>query len=141
MVIGLLHALEQFLEAHAFKVRVAHAGFVVPRVFRVQLTLEAPEHVVCIHVARGFEVVGGVELDVVAQMKCIGQAVVTDFPGSGERWHDLGGAGLEVHQAVEHGFGGGIGGDGRGVQDRVKTLRAGFGADHQGFGRYADSHA
>ena len=37
--------------------------------------------------------------------------------------------------------GGGVSGHGRGVQDRVETLRAGFGADHQRFGRNADRDA
>ncbi len=135
VVVGLRYALEQFLEAHAFKVRVAHVGLVVPRVVRVQLALEAPKHVVGIHVARGFEVVGGVELDVVTQVERVGQAIGADFwQGFGQRGDHFGGAGLEVHQAVEHGFGSGVSRHGGGVQDRVKTFRAGFGADHQRFG-------
>ena len=142
VIVGLLDALEQFLEAHAFKVRVAHVGLGVPRVFRVQLALEAPKHVVGVQVARGFEVVGGVELDVVTQVEGVGQAVGADLREVfGQRRDHFGGAGLEVHQAVEHSFGGGVGGDGRGVQDRIETFRTGFGADHQRFGRNANRHA
>ena len=52
---------------------------------RVQLTLEAPDHVIGIHVAGRFEVFGGVKLDAFAQMERVGQAVIADVPRLGQR--------------------------------------------------------
>ncbi|MNS24935.1 hypothetical protein D3C72_568160 [compost metagenome] len=106
---------------------------------RVQLTLEAPDHVVGIHVAGRLEVFGGVELDAFTQMERVAQAVFADVPGVGQCRNHVGGTGLEVRQAIEDGFGHGIGGDCSGVLDHVEAFRAGFGANHQGLGRNADS--
>ncbi len=139
VVVDFLDVLEQFLEAHAFKVREAHARQFVPRVIRVQLTLEAPDHVVGIHVAGRLEVFGGVELDAFAQVERVRQAVLTDVPGFGQCRNHIGGAGLEVRQAIEDGFGHGVGCDCSRVLDHVEAFGTGFGANHQGFGRDANS--
>ncbi|MCY1373058.1 hypothetical protein D9M69_603080 [compost metagenome] len=106
---------------------------------RVQLTLEAPDHVVGIHVAGRLEVIGGVELDAFTQMERVGQAVFADVPGVGQCRNHVGGAGLEVCQAIEDGFGHGIGGDCSRVLDHVEAFGAGFRANHQGLGRNTDS--
>nr|GEV65417.1 hypothetical protein [Tanacetum cinerariifolium] len=106
-----------------------------------RLTLEAPDHVIGVHVAGWFEVFGGVELDALAQVERIGQTVIADFPGVGQRGNDLGRARLEVHQTVIDGFRRSISGHGRGVERRVETFRTGFSADHQRLGRNADCDA
>ncbi|MNP15334.1 hypothetical protein D3C76_1076880 [compost metagenome] len=135
VVVGLDHRFEQLLERHAFKIRVADTGLVVPRVVRVKLAVEAPQHIVGVEVAGWLEVVGGVELHPLAQVEGVGQPVCRDVPAFGQGWLEVGGAGLEVDQAVEHGFGGCIEGDRRGVLNNVEPFRAGFGAYHQRFGR------
>ena len=127
VIVGLLDALEQFLEAHAFEVRVAHVGLGVPRVFRVQLALEAPKHVVGVQVARGFEIVGGVELDVVTQVEGVGQAIGADFrQGLGQRRDHFGGADFKFNQAVIKRYGRGVIGGTGGKQLRVKPFRRSF---------------
>lgn len=103
-----------------------------------QLTLETPDHIVGVHVAGRLEVIGGVELDALAQMEGVGQAILTDVPGFGQGRNHFGGAGLEVGQAVENGFRRSIGGDCSRVLDNVEAFRAGFCANHQGFGRGAN---
>ncbi|MNM47379.1 hypothetical protein D3C81_583430 [compost metagenome] len=103
---------------------------------RVQLTLEAPDHVVGIHVAGRLEVFGGVELDAFTQMERVAQAVFADVPGLGQCRNHVGGAGLEVRQAIEDGFGHRIGCDCSRVLDHVEAFGAVFGADHKRLGRY-----
>ncbi|MNC38375.1 hypothetical protein D3C75_869740 [compost metagenome] len=75
VIIGLVHRLEQAFEGHAFEVRVADAGLVVPRVRRVELTAQAPQHIIGVEFASGREVVGLVELHPLAQVEGVGQAV------------------------------------------------------------------
>ncbi|MNZ33989.1 hypothetical protein D3C78_513590 [compost metagenome] len=137
VIVGFLDALEQVLETHALEIREADAGLVVPRVVRVQLASETPQHVVGIHLAGRREVVGGVELHPFAQMEGVGQAVVADLPAFGQGRLDGSGAGLEVDQAVEHGFGRCVGGYRGGVLDDIEAFRAGLGTHHQRLGREA----
>ncbi|MNQ74998.1 hypothetical protein D3C85_897720 [compost metagenome] len=105
----------------------------MPGMLRVELALETPEHIIGIEVAAGREVFGALELDPAPQVEGIGQAIGADVPALGQARLDIGGAGLEVHQAVEHRFGGGIGGRRRGVLDDIEPFGAGLGANHQWF--------
>ncbi len=141
VVVSFLDAFEQLFEAHAFKVGEANTRLVVPRVFRVQLTLKTPEHIVGVHVAGRFEVVGGVKLDAFTQVEGVGQAVFADLPGVSQGGNHFSGARFEICQAVEHGFSHGIGGDRSRVLHHVEAFRAGFSADHQGFCRNTDGNA
>ncbi len=113
----------------------------MPRVFRVQLTLKTPEHIVGIHVAGRFEVVGGVELDAFAQVESVGQTVFADVPGFSQRWNNFRGAGFEICQAIEYGFSHGVGRHGCCVLHHVEAFGAGFGAEHRGVCRNTDGDA
>ncbi|MOA01550.1 hypothetical protein D3C78_1209650 [compost metagenome] len=106
----------------------------MPRVRRVELTAQAPQHVIGVEFASGREVVGLVELHPLAQVESVGQAVRRDVPAFGQCRLDVGGTGLEVDQAVEQRFGGGIEGDPRSVLDNVEPFRAGLGAHYQRLG-------
>ncbi|MCY1451419.1 hypothetical protein D9M71_682860 [compost metagenome] len=135
MVVGLVHGLEQAFEGHAFEIRITNTGLVVPRVGRVELAAQAPQHVVGVEVAGRLEVLGGVELHALAQVEGVGQAIWRNVPAVGQGRLDVGGTGLEVDQAVEQRFGGGIESYPSGVLDNIEPFRAGFGAHHQRFGR------
>ncbi|MDT4836433.1 hypothetical protein FQZ97_701310 [compost metagenome] len=128
----LLDALDQLPQGHGFGVGEAARGQLVPGVVRVELALEAPEHIVGSELAAGREPGGGVELHALAQLEFVDQAVVADVPAFRQARSQPGTAGGEVHQAVEDGFGGGIGRSGGGVLDDIEAFGAGFGADHQG---------
>ncbi|MNH42091.1 hypothetical protein D3C79_1037160 [compost metagenome] len=75
MVVGFVHRLEQLLEGHAFEVRVADAGLVVPWMGGVELAAQAPQHIVGVEFTGRGEVLGAVELHPLAQVKRVGQAV------------------------------------------------------------------
>ncbi|MNP15744.1 hypothetical protein D3C76_1081140 [compost metagenome] len=75
VLVSLADRLEQFLEPHALEVRVADAGLVMPGVVRVELAIEAPQHVIGVEVTSWLEVVGGVELHPLTQMEGVGQTV------------------------------------------------------------------
>ncbi|MNW68204.1 hypothetical protein D3C74_469190 [compost metagenome] len=78
------------------------------------------------------------ELDTVTQVEGVRQAIVTDVPGFGQGRNHFGGAGLEIGQAIENGFRHGVSDDCSRVLDHVEAFRAGFCANHQGFGRGAN---
>ena len=106
----------------------------MPWVLRVQLTLEAPQHVIGVHLTRGLEIIGGLELHAVAQVEGVAEAVRADVPAFGQARCGIAGAGFERYQTVENSFRRGVGRDGRRVLHNIETFRAGLGADHQGFG-------
>ncbi|MCY1381415.1 hypothetical protein D9M69_693190 [compost metagenome] len=97
----------------------------------VEHALEGEDHVVGVELAGRLEIAGAVELHAAAQLEGPGLAVGTGFPAFGQGRHGLGAAALELHQAVEQGFRGGVVvGAGR-VLARVEAGRAAFGAEHQ----------
>jgi hypothetical protein len=98
---------------------------------RVELALEAPQHVVGVEGAAWGEILVGVEFHPLAQGEGVAQAVIADFPALRQRRDDVGAAGGEGHQAFEQGFRCGVSGGGGGVLDDIETFRAGFAADHQ----------
>jgi hypothetical protein len=100
-VVELFDALDQVLEAHRFKIREARGRLRMPGVLGVELALEAPEYVIGVQVAAGFEVVGAVEFHPLAQVKSVLGAVGADVPALGQARGDVGGARDEVDQAVE----------------------------------------
>ncbi|MCY1365606.1 hypothetical protein D9M69_524600 [compost metagenome] len=131
LVVELFHRADQAGQAHRLGIGEAARSQLVPRVLRVELALEAPEHVVGVERAGGLEVVGAVELHALAQGEGVLQAVVTDRPAFRQRRHHAGAAGGELYQALEHRLGRGVGGGGGGVLGDVEPFRAGLGADHQ----------
>lgn len=66
------------------------------------------------------------ELDAIAQMESVGQAVFGDIPACCQARFNLGAATLELGQAIEYGFGGGIKVGAAGVLAGVETGGAGF---------------
>ncbi|MCY1424326.1 hypothetical protein D9M71_400650 [compost metagenome] len=131
VVVELLDTLDQLGKGHGFHIGIAARRELVPGMCGVELALEAPEHVVGIELAAGGEPGRAVEADALAQLELVDQAVGADGPALGEARLQAGAAGSELHQAVEDGFGRGIGGGRGGVLDDVEAFRAGFGADHQ----------
>ena len=65
------------------------------------LPLEAEDHVVGVEVAARGEVLGGVELDALAQLEGVFQAAIGHAPGFGQSRPNLGGATLELDQPVK----------------------------------------
>jgi hypothetical protein len=91
-------------------------------------------YVVRVEVAARGEVLGGVELDALAQVEGVFQAVLGDVPGLGQRRADGCRAGRELGQLVEDLPRGGIEGGARGIERGVEALRAALRAVDQGLG-------
>ncbi|MNP11692.1 hypothetical protein D3C76_1038920 [compost metagenome] len=141
--IELVDALDQRGEAHRLGIGEAARRQCVPGMRRVELALEAPQHVVGVEFAARGEPAGRVEFHAPAQVEGVGQAVGADLPALRQCRDYVRAAGGELHQAFEHGFRHGVGGGGGGVLDDVETFRAGLGAHHQALaeGRRTGEHA
>ncbi len=135
IVVELFHTLDQLPQAHGFGVGKAAQRQLVPGVIRVELTLEAPQHIVGVEGASRGERRVAVEFHPLAQVEGVAQTVVADAPALRQRGNDLGAAGSEGHQALEQGLCAGVGGGRRGVLDDIETFRARFGAHHQAVSR------
>jgi len=131
MLVELFDALDQLRQAHGFGVGKAAQRQLVPGMRRVELALEAPQHVVGVEGAAWREFLVGVELHSLAQGEGIAQAVIADLPALRQRRDYFGAPGGEGHQTLEQGFRRGVGGGGSGVLDDIEPFRAGFAADHQ----------
>ena len=80
------------------------------------------------------------ELDPVTQVEGVRQAVLRYIPACRQTRFYLGAATLELGQAVEHGFGGGIKIGAAGVLAGVEAGGTGFGAIDQGGGGLGHGH-
>ncbi|MNQ70321.1 hypothetical protein D3C85_849540 [compost metagenome] len=107
----------------------------------VEHALEGEHHVVGVERAARLEVLGGVEFHIRAQVKDVALAVFADVPVGRQGRHGAGAAALELHQAVENGFGGRVEvGAGR-VLARVEAGGAAFGAEDQVAGGVGEAGA
>ncbi|MNZ63699.1 hypothetical protein D3C78_818530 [compost metagenome] len=132
VLVELVDGGDQAGQTHRFGIGKAARGQSMPGMLRVELALEAPQHVIGIEFAGRLEVVGTVKLHALAQVEGVAQAIGADFPAFRQRRHHLRAAGGELHQAFEQRLRRGVGGGRGGVLDDVETFRTGLGADHQG---------
>ncbi|KPW64833.1 hypothetical protein ALO78_200063 [Pseudomonas amygdali pv. ciccaronei] len=133
--VDFLDALDRCVQAHVSEVgRFGRVGL-AERMVGVEQAVEREQHVVRVECASRSEIVRGVELHAVAQVKRVGQAIRRDVPASSQAWLHFRAATLELGQAVEDGFGRGIEVGAAGVLTGVETGRAGFRAIHQCAGR------
>ena len=128
MIVDLLDRLDDVRHVHRLEVLVASARHLVEGMGLVLLAVEAEQHVIGIEIPRRREVLGRVELHVLAQLEGVGEPVVGHVPGFGQGRHDLGGAALELDQAIEDLARRGIEGGARGVERGAEALGAAFGA-------------
>ncbi len=131
--VDLVDRLQEVRHAHVVEVVVGAAGDLVVRIIRLPHAVEGGDHVVGVEVTARREAAARMEPHALPQMERVGEAVIGDVPRFGQRRHDLGGAGLEFHQAIEHRISGIETGAG-GVDLRIEILRAALGAINQGLG-------
>ena len=118
--------------AHVVEIVVFAAGDLVVGVVRLPLPVEREQHVVGVEIARRLEVLVGLPLDALAQMEGDRLAAVGDVPALREARDDLGGAALELGQAVVDrplGVEAGAGG----VDRRLEILRRCLPSNRPGF--------
>ncbi|MCY1520726.1 hypothetical protein D9M68_555130 [compost metagenome] len=131
VVVDLLHPGDVGVHAHVGEVGEFGGVRLAEGVVLVEHALEGEEHVVGVEVAGRLEVIGGVELDALAQVEGVGEAIGGNVPLLGKARDHCGAAALELGQAVEDGFGGGVEIGAGGVLARIETGGAAFGAEHQ----------
>ena len=97
----------------------------------VEHAAKGEQHIIGIEFAAGLEVFGGVEFHPGAQLEGVDQAILGHLPALCQARFDLGAAALELGQAVEDGFRGGVEIGAGGVQAGVEDGGAAFGTEHQ----------
>ena len=95
--------------------------------------LNGEEHVIGVEISGRGKPFGGVELDPVAQMESVGQAVLGNIPACGQGRSSCGAAFFKFSEAVVDRFGRIVVGSGC-VLRGFKTGRAAFGAKYQAVG-------
>src|ERR1700682_2456649 len=100
MVVRLLDRFGQSRHFHVAEVILLAARNLEIRVVRLPLPVEREQNVVGVEFPGRLEVLQGMELDALAQVKRDRLAAVGDVPALGESWNYLGGAALELGQAV-----------------------------------------
>ncbi|MCY1416611.1 hypothetical protein D9M71_321230 [compost metagenome] len=129
---GFLDLGDIFVQAHADKVRELGGVGLAKRVLPVEHAVEGEQHVVGVEVPCGRERFVGVKLHALAQVEGVLQAVVRDFPASGQGRDGSRAAFFELYQPVVQRFGSVIVG-GAGVLGGIESRWAAFGAEHQAF--------
>ncbi|MCY1535890.1 hypothetical protein D9M68_713150 [compost metagenome] len=129
--VELVDAFDQLRHGHGLGIGEAAHGQFVPRVLRIELALETPQHIVGVEVAARGEPGGAVKLYALAQIQGVVQAIGGYLPAFGQAWNQRGTARGEIHQALEQGLRRGVGGGGGGVLDDVEAFRTRLGADHK----------
>ncbi len=140
VLVEFVDAFDRGVQTHVGEVRRLGRVSFAEWALGVQKPVEGEQHIIRVEVTGRGEVLGGVELDAIAQMEGVGQAVFGDIPTGCQARFDFGAATLELGQAVEHGFGGGIKVGAAGVLAGVEAGGAGFGAVDQGAGGVSHGH-
>ncbi len=100
VIVGLGDRIEKGRHVHVVEIVVLAAGNLVVRMIRLPLPVERPQYVVGVEIAGRLEVLQRVELDALPEVEGDRLAAVGDLPALGEARNDLGGAALELGQAV-----------------------------------------
>ncbi len=112
-------------------------------VLSILLTIEGEHHVVCIQIARRFEVFAVLPLHALAQVEGIGLTVFADFPFLCQTRNNFRGTGFEFNQTVIDWYRACVVRRTRGKELWVKAFRRAFRTVDQGFCLYAccDGHS
>lgn len=95
------------------------------------LSLKGEDHVICIEISRGREVLVLVEAYSLAQVEGVGEPISGGFPALCQSRNDVCGTDFEFSQSVVDGMRRGIKGGSGSIKRRVKALWGTFGTVNQ----------
>ena len=132
VIVDLAPAGDKARHAHAVKVGIGAVGIIVERILRISLTVQGEQDIVRVEVAARRETLDGVKLHAMAQVERVSETVVGNLPLFRQAGAHLGGARLELDDAVVERGGGGVAS--AGSERRVERIGTGLGAIDQGLG-------